>query len=627
MTNLKKLYLFSGIAIFCTILILVRIFSLAIEKKDNITNYPKERGIIYDRKMRPIAYNIPAYTIYIDKNKLGEGSPSEISNNVDKLFKYLPQTLEISPLELGKLLNSKNNTVTIKRKLDKKTYQTFLDIKKENNMQSVYGREEYIRSYPDGDLFCHITGYMDKSDTAGYADIEQTYQHLLADYAGGAKSLALTVDRDVQAIVRNELLKTVSRSSIQSATVIIEDVATGAILANYNYPSFDPNNAFAYSSEARNNRSTSSITYFGSTMKIFTILAALQSGVVKMDETFICNGYYAYSDYTRINCDYIHGKVKFEDILKYSCNSAIVQIAERIDKNFFYNYLKNFGFGSKTGIDISEKEWAGIYHPLKKWHEFSRGYIAIGYEMSLTPIQMINSYSTVVNGGYKKTPYVIDKVMDAGGNILVSRTNEKGMSVIPEEYSSIAKFLLKKGVEAGGTGELANIQSIGSIGKTGTAVLDISRKGQTNIVNERYYHSLFIGAIPAENPEVVILVLLNGPRGDAHSGGKLAAPLFRTIALQTIPYLDITDSRIYTVETASINNLLPPINQKEYDIMPNISGMSMRDTLTTLSPIIKNLGIRINIDGEGYVKSQNPPAGTTLSNKQIIDVIFDKTAN
>lgn len=145
----------------------------------------------------------------------------------------------------------------------------------------------------------------------------------------------MTLDRDIQTIVRNEVLKTVAEKSPQSATIIVSDVESGSIIANYSYPSFDPNNPFIYVNSERLDRSIMSTIYPGSTMKIFAEIAAMEQGVVNRDERFYCRGYYDYSPQTRIHCDYPHGNIAFDDILKYSCNVAIVTIAERIDRKFF----------------------------------------------------------------------------------------------------------------------------------------------------------------------------------------------------------------------------------------------------------------------------------------------------
>ena len=473
--RIKKLYLFLVCFVIVTIAILFRLFNLTVKDRkplSSLDGLDKPRGIIYDSKMHPLTINIPAYTIYLDTESvaLDGNEDTDINEAYTKIFSIIGITKE----KFTDLLSTKRRTIRLAQNINLESYKKIKEIKDKYTVRSIYGIESYKRFYPYEDVFAHVIGYMNKTETEGYAGLEATYEAILSSENDNPKDIVLTLDRDVQTIVRNEVLKTVAEKSPQSVTVIVSDVNTGAIIANYSYPSFDPNNPFVYVNNERMDRSIMSTIYPGSTMKIFAELAAIEQGVVNSDEVFHCKGYYDYSRQTRIHCDYPHGDVAFNDILKYSCNYAIVTIAERIDKQFFYDYLKRFGFGEPTGVGPYKNEWSGIYHPLNKWHRFSRGYLAIGYDLSVTPMQIAASYLPLLNGGWKVPMHVVDSLYD--GIEKISITNRlKKTRIIDEQYSQIARVLLRKGVESGSTGHRANLLNIDVVGKTGTAITEVYR--------------------------------------------------------------------------------------------------------------------------------------------------------
>ncbi len=630
----KTIFIYAVVVIIVTGIILFNLISFSIsDKKDRQVPYSRERGIIYDRDMEPIAINIPAYTIYLDKHVMITDVDREtINNNLQNIADYIVPILNIDKAQINNLLSSEQRTIKLKEQVSDEQYKKILEVKNKYDLNSIYGVLDNKRIYPDNDTFSHTVGYLDRTGSSGYSYIEAEYQHLLADYKEGAKSLILTLDKDIQSIVRNELLKTVADSSVQLATVIIEEVDTGRILASYSYPSFNPNRPFEHSPDERNNKAIMSAIYPGSTMKIFTLMAALEAGKVSLDETFRCDGVYEYSDHTKIRCDHSRAitNIVATDILKYSCNTAIITIAERLDNKYFYDYLRRFKFGQKTGIDITEKEWPAIYHNVNKWHKFSKGYLSLGYDLNVTPMQLINAYSIMVNGGVDVTPFMVDRILYNDGTQIAMHSNTNKNQIIESRYSDVARFLLSKGVEIGSTGQHANIESIGTIGKTGTASLQIlpivqdeqktASENEADNIEKFYNHSIFVGAIPADKPKVAILTYLSGPKINARTGGKLAAPLFKTIAMQIIPYLDIIDADVYSISTNDFAYILPPTEEVEEGIMPNLNKKPLRDALSLLAYFVDNMNIDIKFSGQGYVESQYPPAGTILTNEQTVEI-------
>lgn len=607
-----------------TVAILVKLIDLTVlnaKSVDTLEISDNPRGIIYDSKMRPLTINVPAYTIYIDTQsvQLDGREGKDINEGYDKIFGVIGITKE----KFNEYLKNKRRTIKLIQNLSLDSYDRMREIKNEYGIRSIYGVESYKRFYPYNDIFAHVIGYMNRTETEGYAGIEATYENILSAENDNPKDLILTLDRDIQTIVRNEVLKTVAEKSPQSATFIVSDVDTGAIIANYSYPSFDPNNPFAYINNERLDRSIMSAIYPGSTMKIFVELAAMEEGVVNRDERFYCKGYYDYSPQTRIHCDYPHGNIAFDDILKYSCNFAIVTVAERVDRKFLYDYLKRFGFGEKTHVGPYKNEWSGIYHELNKWHRFSRGYLAIGYDLSVTPMQLASSYLPLLNGGYKVPMHVVDSIYN--GVEKTSLTNGlKKERIIESQYSQIARVLLRKGVESGSTGHRANLLNIDVVGKTGTAITEVFREGSGN-KPEKYYQSIFVGGFPLENPKVSILVLLDDPQGTGtQSAGRVAAPLFAQVANQIIPYLGLVDGEIHTINTNEFLSLIPNLTINANDnIMPDLTNLSLRDALNDISYLVTNNNAKIIIQGEGYVSEFFPPAGSVITNDSSIRLILE----
>lgn len=623
--RIAVIYIFIIFFAFLTTVIVYKLVKLTVKERKSLSNLEtidKPRGIIYDAKMRPLTINIPAYTIYLDTQSINLDNSKEglnINDGYSKIFELLSLTKE----DIAKKLNTRRRTVQLAQNIHPDIYKKIQDVRREYSIRSIYGLESYKRFYPYNDIFAHIIGYMNRTETEGYAGLEATYENILSGQNDNPKDLVLTIDRDIQTIVRNEVLKTVAEKQAHSATFIVADVNTGAIIANYSYPSFDPNIPFQYVNNERLDRSIMSTIYPGSTMKIFAELAALESGVVNADEIFHCPGYYDYSTQTRIHCDYIHGNIAFNDILKYSCNYAVVTIAERIDRKFFYDYLKRFGFGEPTRVGPYKNEWSGIYHDLKDWHKYSRGYLAIGYDLSVTPMQIIDAFLPLLNGGWKVPMHVVDSIYN--GQVKTDLTNQlKKKRIIDEQYSQIARYLLRKGVEAGSTGHRANLVNIDVVGKTGTAITEVYRAGSTE-KPEKYYQSIFIGGFPLENPKVSILVLLEDPRGEGtQAAGRVAAPLFAQVANQIIPYLGLVDGEIHTINTNEFLSLIPVENKIVItnNVMPDISGLSLRDALNDISYIISNNNSRISIQGEGYVADFSPKAGSEVSNNSIIRLLL-----
>lgn len=600
-----------------------------INRKDYTTYTPKvatPRGIIYDSKMREIALNIPSYTIYLDKEAVSNRNISVTESNIMTIYEHIPNILGMTESEFIEKISPNRRTVILDQNATIETYQKIMEAKTEFNIRSIYGVETYKRFYPYGDIFAHITGYMNKSGTEGYTGLEASYESVLSSYNDKPKNIILTLDRDVQTIVRNEVLKIVSKIKVQSATVIVSDVDTGAVIANYSYPSFDPNNPFTYNNGERLDRSIMSTVYPASAMKIFTLLAALESGVANIDEVFNCIGYYDYSERTRIHCDRPHGRVNgFEDILKYSCNYSIVTISERLDKKFLYDYLKRFGFGEITGVGPYKNEWSGIYHPLNKWHNYSRGYLSIGYDLSTTPMQIASSYYPLLNGGIKKAPSVVERIFNDEETLYITNA-QKNNAIIEPQYSQIARYLLRNGVVAGATGSKANLVNIDVVGKTGTAITEVLKQGDNNRPRvEKYYQSLFIGGFPLEDPKISVLVLLDGPETDtSRAAGALVAPLFAEIVLQIIPYLGIVNNEVYNVDINNIESLIPNFTINTSDIMPNLTGMSLRDALNTISSSVFNYDGKISIQGEGYILDYMPREGETITNNQTFYLMLNR---
>jgi len=502
-----------------------------------------KRGAIYDRNMHPLAMSVPVESAF--------AVPSEIGDNKAMAARLLSGVLGIPRDVLETRFESGGSFVWILRKLPPDKAEAVRAL----NLKGVYLQGENQRYYPKRELASHVLGFVDL-DEKGLGGIEYGLDStirgksekivVMADarqrwFDGGAAqkdqgaNVVLTIDEKVQYIAERELAAAIAKTHALAGTVIVQNPNNGAILALANWPKFNPNSPNDVKNEARMDRAVSAIYEPGSTFKLITLAAAFDQNLIRPEEVFNCENGAVYVAGHRIRDHKPFGLLTVSDILAQSSDVGAIKIAIRVGAPKFYEYIRAFGFGQQTGVDLPG-ESRGLLRRLENWTPVSIGSISMGQEVGVTPLQLVTAVSSIANGGTLYRPHVVaelrrgDQPMSSTGVVAPGEPKEV---IRPETAATLRRLM--EGVVLSGTGKLARLDGWTAAGKTGSAQkIDpaTGRYSPTQLI------ASFTGFAPINNPAVTILVSLDSPVGP-HEGGMVAAPVFKRIAEQVLPYLDV----------------------------------------------------------------------------------------
>jgi cell division protein FtsI (penicillin-binding protein 3) len=501
-----------------------------------------KRGSILDRNLHPLAMSIPVDSAF--------AVPSELADE-QLAARLLSGVLGIPRNILQVRLESSRSFVWIARKLPPEKKEAVEAL----NLKGVYFQKENQRFYPKRDLASHVLGFVDV-DEKGLGGIEYELDSqirsksekiiVMADarqrwFDGGeaqrerGANVVLTLDEKIQYIAERELHAAIAKTHAIAGTVIVTNPNTGEILGLANWPKFNPNAASESPAEARMNRAVSALYEPGSTFKLITLAAAFDQGITRPGEVFDCENGAVYVAGHRIRDHKPFGLLSVSDILAQSSDVGAIKIALRLGAPKFYDYIRAFGFGQTTGVDMPG-ESRGLLRRLENWTPISIGSISMGQEVGVTPIQLIGAVSAIANGGMLYKPHVVaelrrgDQILPMEGPLAVA---EPKRVIHPETAATLRRLM--EGVILNGTGTLAHLDSWTAAGKTGSAQKIDPATGR---YSPTHFIASFTGFAPINNPAVTILVSLDSPVG-LHEGGMVAAPVFKRIAEQVLPYLDV----------------------------------------------------------------------------------------
>jgi cell division protein FtsI (penicillin-binding protein 3) len=515
--------------------------SRAMRQQQRTIEITPERGTIFDRNGKPLAMSIPVDSAF--------AVPSEIADE-NLAARLLSGVINKPQEEIEARFESSRSFAWIARKLPPEKADAISKL----NLKGIYLQKENQRFYPKRELAAHVLGFVDV-DEKGLSGIERELDSqirakserivVMADarqrwFDGGQAqrerpaSVVLTLDEKIQYTAERELAAAIAKTHAAAGTVIVMNPNTGEILALANWPKFNPNKAGDSPSESWMNRAVSAIYEPGSTFKLITLAAALDQGITRPDEVFDCENGAVYISGHRIRDHKPFGLLTVSDILAKSSDVGAIKIALRLGAPRFYDYVRGFGFGSLTGVELPY-ESRGRVESLD-WKPVSTAAISMGQEVGVTPLQLITAVSAVANGGLLYKPQIVaelrrgEKVLPAEGSL--APVDPKRV-IRPETAATLRQLM--EGVVLHGTGPLAHLDGWTSAGKTGTAQkIDPS----TGRYSPTQYIASFMGFAPINNPAVTILVSLDSPVG-LHEGGDVAAPVFKRIAEQVLAYLDV----------------------------------------------------------------------------------------
>lgn len=512
------------------------------------------RGKLLDANGTVLATNKSVCTISVIHNQIEEP---------EKVIEMLVRELGIPEETARKRVEKVSSIERVKTNVAKETG----DAIRAYGLSGVKVDEDYKRYYPYGTLASKVLGFTG-ADNQGILGLEVKYDEYLQGTNGkiltltdargieienvgesrlepvNGYDLCLSLDYNIQMYCEQAAKKVCTKKSADSVSVIVMSPQNGELMAMVNYPEFDLNDPFtlvgdtgeSVSAEEKQNllnkmwrNQCISDTYEpGSTFKIITAAAALEEGVVKLDDAFFCPGYKIVED-RRIRCARTtgHGAETFETGIMNSCNPVFMELGERLGAENFAGYFKQFGLLSKTNIDLPG-EAGTIMHKTENIGPVELATISFGQSFQITPIQLVTTVSSIINGGTRVTPHFGVSVQDADGNTVKTFSYETHENICTAETSETMRYLLEK-VVSEGTGKNAKIEGFSIGGKTATS--------QTLPRSDHKYISSFLGFAPADNPQVLVLVVINNPQG-IYYGGTIAAPVAKEIFENILPYLD-----------------------------------------------------------------------------------------
>lgn len=519
-------------------------------KKETI---PVKRGVIYDRQGRELAINLDTESVFCDPAELHKtedlGRPLKV-HNPEQVAAQLSHTLGTdAKAVLTKLNTTDKHFLWIERKVDAERARQVRDLK----VRGIGFVPELKRHYPKGTLASHLIGFVNSENT-GLEGIERQYdKHLstqtestthVKDARGNKLSegvskelkgndIILTIDEGLQHIVEKHLDGLVAKWHPASATVIMMDPYTGDILALANRPTYNLNDSGNAGMQKLRNRAITDVYEPGSTFKVVAGAAALEEGTAKPNSHFDCSAGTIEVGGRRIKDDHRHGVLTFEEVIQKSSNVGTIKIGMGLGKQRLYEYIRKFGFGEKTGIDIAG-EVSGLLRAPEKWSGMSIGAISIGQEIGVTPLQIVRAYAAIANGGLLVKPHVVAAIRTPDGK-LTYKAETKAERILSEKNALKFRDILKRVTEDGGTAKTAAVDGNKVAGKTGTAQIFDQR---TKRYSKERYISSFVGFVPAGDPRLVMIVVVHEPKGAIY-GGVVAGPVFKDISNEALSYLSV----------------------------------------------------------------------------------------
>jgi len=652
-----RIIMVSGLFACCFLAIAARSFHLQVLQHDQLIKLAERqhnhtiqitpaRGGIFDRTGAPLAVSLEMDSLYAEPKRIGDP---------DGTAALLAPVVQIPKHELQKKLSSDRGFTWLARQLAPETATRIKQMK----LPGIGFVKENKRFYPNFEMASHVLGFTGM-DPKGLEGIERRYDAIILGSTGylmterdalgrdisvrnavvrdatPGKNLFLTLDKNIQYFTEKELAKAVQDSGAKGGMALVADPSTGKILAMANYPTFNPNSFKQYPTIQLRNRCVADSFEPGSTFKVFLLSAALEEKLVQPQDGINCeNGRYSFGGRI-IRDDHPHGRVSVAEVLKYSSNIGSAKIGLKLGEDRLHRYLKAFGFGDKSDIDLPG-EAAGSLRPVNRWYGTDIATISFGQGVSSTALQLMSATSAVANGGLLMKPYLVERVTDSNGQELQIVTPQTVRRVISIQTAATITRMMEGVTQKGGTGTNAAIEGFRVAGKTGTAQkVDPISRGYSATKRT----ASFIGFVPAEKPLLTILVVIDEPKTSPY-GGVVAAPAFREIAFNTLCYLKAAgvgkscNLPVPGQETSPSQSSAPAkqaipaeVEGGSIDVsgsgtaMPDFSGMSMRRVLQVMEKRQLNLQLR----GSGRVIEQHPKPGQLIYGTDEIWVRLAPTA-
>jgi cell division protein FtsI (penicillin-binding protein 3) len=630
------------------------------------------RGDIFDRKGRQLAISIPMDSVFAD--------PAEIKEP-DMVARLLSRVLDVPAEDLEAKIRDSAKPVRLAKKLSADMVERI----DEMNLKGVFFQKENRRVYPQHEFLSHVLGWVDV-DEKGMGGIEQELDKFIRGRPGrvmvmadgkrqfydrneasadpGA-SVVLTIDQSIQFIAEKELAIAMAETHSKSGTVVVQDPSNGALLAVANWPTFDPNDPGKFPAEKRQDLAVAAAYEPGSTFKTITMTSAIENHATNPDVMVDCQMGSILVAGRLIHDWHPFGVLSVRDVLAHSSDVGTIKVALNLGAPRFYETMRKFGIGQPTGIELPGENH-GKLRALDNWTASSIGSVAIGQEVSVTPVQIISAISAIANGGTLYRSHVVQEIRGSGSADLPLPKRPEPTEVTDAKTAATVREMMEN-VILKGTGTPARLNGYTAAGKSGTAQKIDTNTGR---YSPNQYVASFVGFAPVNEPAVTILVVLDSPEG-AHHGGEVGGPVFKRVAEQVLAYLDVphdvpveSDSefakknkssaepddsvvqndlraadRKTQQEQATFQNVVSKstasrastgttdapttvISEEDSVDVPDLTGKTVRGVTESCS----RLGLIPELIGSGVAVEQTPDPGTRVQRGSSITVRFGRAA-
>ncbi len=589
-------------------------YMLIREVKQKSPKIITRRGNIYDRNKKILAVQTTLYNLSCNKDL--------IKNEVESA-KIICPIIGIGEEQfVSKIRDVSSNFVYIKKRISENEKDALLAAIEANDLDGFSIDPIFNRTYPEDTLASTVVGFLG-DDGFGLTGVEYSLQKLLSPpstsegYDGVGYDVYLSIDANIQYIMEKRASSVMKETNCEGLMFLAVDSKNGEILGYVSAPSPSLSNFTSSKQEERYDRPANFSYEPGSVFKIFSLSSFLELGTTFDGDEYVCDARFEFKSskgkVAPITCLHRHGNVSPKDIIRVSCNDGIAQIADNTDSNAFYNMLLSFGFASQTKINLPGEATGRLQHP-KYWSVRTKHTIAMGQEISVTALQVVQAATAIANGGNLLHLSLISKVEDKEGDVIYSHSPEILRRVISEKTAHLMLDYMLAASKEGGTGRRASINGVPIAVKTGTA--QMANEGRPGYSSTDFVASC-IGIFPKDDPKIILYLVCVKPRGETTYGELIAAPAISDVASEIIDYLGMSRENATTIEHSG--KVVIDASGEDIvieDIMPDLSGKSKKQLLG----LMKNQKYKIIINGDGYLYKQLPVAGTHLSSGDRIEL-------
>lgn len=608
--------------VFCGILIAALLYKYADLAMTPVTPISQnkttvDRGSIVDRSGFPLAVQTNFYHVGVSVKTFRENSKAR-----DSFVQNISPVLGMEETEVSEILNTSRSFIYLKKKIPQQMYEQVKSVVEEKNYNFVSFEKIPGRTYPNHSLASQLIGYMG-DDGKGLAGIEFSQQRILqpeidenAEEQPQGRNVFLSIDANLQYKLEQISQKTMNETQAESMMLIAADCRTGEILSYVSLPSADLNEYSSSSIESKIDRPAMTAYEPGSVFKIFTVGIVYDEHGISPNDSFLCDGMYEHripgGEAVRIKCLDHHGWCTPRDGLRYSCNDVLGQISDRIDEDEFMDRIRLLGFGSRTDVELPGETTGSVKDTASKlWSARSKPTIAIGQEISVSALQMVQAATAIANGGVPVKLSFIHKITNKDGTVYYEHEPELKNRVFAK---STADYVLScmETVAKSGTGSRANLRDVDIGVKTGTAQMADKEHGG---YSETDFLSSCMAIFPIDNPQIVLYIVVEKAKGETY-GGRIVAPVIGEAADVIIDHMGMSRGGAESLEHSGVITIASNAGVIVGETVPDFTGCSKKDLL----PLMERQDLHLNINGSGWVTSQNPPPGTPVTKDMVIEL-------